>query len=43
MPPFLHFWRGLTPTDFRALTVADYRAMDDYRIAALKAQETSNG
>jgi hypothetical protein len=43
MPAFCRFYPGMTPTAFRALSLDDFRSLNDYRIATLKAQETTDG
>lgn len=43
MPAFVRFYPGMTPTTFRALALDDFHALNEYRLATLKAEETSNG
>lgn len=39
MPAFCHFWR-MTPAEFRALRVREYRAMVEYQTTTQKRERS---
>lgn len=43
MPAFIHFYSGMTPADFWALTWSEYQEMDRYRRAVIAAAGKGRG